>query len=216
MDILNWLRIKKENLIRPTLDSPKDLIVLGADVSFQKRGDKYQSYAMPAEDFGLAIGISPKFIDTTDGITVATPSPTTTKSKSVLIPANTVKVGDTVFIRTRCRKTGTANISIQTIHMNTADTISGAYSIANNALANTSLYSQMSRTLAIKSATITEALNITGAGGVDDDVLSINTAYNFNIDWTRDQYMIFALANINSADQSVVSYYEITVNKKIN
>lgn len=51
MDILNWLRIKKENLIRTTLDSPKDLLVFGADVSFQKRGDKYQSYAMPAEDF---------------------------------------------------------------------------------------------------------------------------------------------------------------------
>lgn len=51
MDILNWLRIKKQNLIRTTLDSPKDLVVLGADVSYQKRGDKYQSYAMPAEDF---------------------------------------------------------------------------------------------------------------------------------------------------------------------
>lgn len=51
MDILNWLRIKKQQLIRTTLDSPKDLVVLGADVSFQKRGDKYQSYAMPAEDF---------------------------------------------------------------------------------------------------------------------------------------------------------------------
>jgi len=51
MDILNWLRIKKQQLIRTTLDSPKDLVVLGADVSYQKRGDKYQSYAMPAEDF---------------------------------------------------------------------------------------------------------------------------------------------------------------------
>jgi len=51
MDILNWLHIKKQQLIRTTLDSPQDLIVLGADVSFQKRGDKYQSYAMPAEDF---------------------------------------------------------------------------------------------------------------------------------------------------------------------
>ena len=51
MDILNWLRIKKENLIRTTLDSPQDLLVLGADVSFQKRGDKYQSYAMPTKDF---------------------------------------------------------------------------------------------------------------------------------------------------------------------
>jgi hypothetical protein len=51
MDILNWLGIKKQNLIRTTLDSPKDLVILGADVSFQKRGDKYQSYAIPAEDF---------------------------------------------------------------------------------------------------------------------------------------------------------------------
>ena len=51
MDILNWLRIKKENLIRTTLDSPQDLLVFGADVSFQKRGDKYQSYAIPASDF---------------------------------------------------------------------------------------------------------------------------------------------------------------------
>ena len=51
MDILNWLHIKKQNLIRTTLDSPQDLLVLGADVSFQKRGDKYQSYAMPAKDF---------------------------------------------------------------------------------------------------------------------------------------------------------------------
>jgi hypothetical protein len=51
MDILNWLYIKKQQLIRTTLDSPQDLVVLGADASFQKRGDKYQSYAMPAEDF---------------------------------------------------------------------------------------------------------------------------------------------------------------------
>jgi hypothetical protein len=51
MDILNWLGIKKQNLIRTTLDSPQDLLVLGADVSFQKRGDKYQSYAIPAKDF---------------------------------------------------------------------------------------------------------------------------------------------------------------------
>jgi hypothetical protein len=51
MDILNWLHIKKQQLIRTTLDSPQDLVALGADVSFQKRGDKYQSYAMPAKDF---------------------------------------------------------------------------------------------------------------------------------------------------------------------
>jgi hypothetical protein len=67
MDILNWLHIKRQQLIRTTLDSPQDLVVLGADVSFQKRGDKYQSYAMPAEDFVssviTAVPFNPLFTD---------------------------------------------------------------------------------------------------------------------------------------------------------
>jgi hypothetical protein len=73
MDILNWLRIKKENLIRSTLDSPQDLLVLGADVSFQKRGDKYQSYAIPAQDFiqaGLIANTAHYELDITSTSTV--------------------------------------------------------------------------------------------------------------------------------------------------
>jgi len=125
MDILNWLHIKKQQLIRTTLDSPQDLVILGADVSFQKRGDKYQSYAIPATDFGLAVGVNPQFISTTDGTNV-TGVTTATKSASVLIPANTVKVGDTIFVRTRGRKVGTAGISAQAIYVNLSDTIGGS------------------------------------------------------------------------------------------
>lgn len=210
MDILNWLRIKKENLIKPTLDSPKDLLVLGADVSYQKRGDKYQSYAMPAENFGLAIGVNPQFISTTDG-TVVTGTTAATKSTSVLIPANTVKVGDSIFIRTRARKTGTTATALQSIYVNTSDAI-GGFNVALNAIPNTSLYSQMSRTLVVKFAAVTETLNI-NTGGVDDDATTSNAASSFPIDWTKDQYIVLGFTNTSAADQTRTGYYEITVNK---
>ena len=210
MDILNWLHIKKQQLIRTVLDSPQDLVVLGADVSFQKRGDKYQSYAMPANDFGLAIGVNPQFIRTADGTTV-TGVTIATKSASVLIPANTVKVGDTIFVRTRGRKVGTANIAVQSIYINTADAI-GGNTIALNALSATSLYSQMSRTLAVKSTTSTETLSV-NTGGVDDDATSTNAVSTFNINWAVDQYIVFGFTNTNAADATRTSYYEVTVNK---
>jgi hypothetical protein len=210
MDILNWLHIKKQNLIRTTLDSPQDLLVLGADVSFQKRGDKYQSYAMPSTDFALAIGVNPQFISTTDGANV-TGVTAATKSVSVLIPANTVKVGDTVFVRTRGRKVGTANIAAQSIYINTADAIGGNF-IAVNALGATALYSQMSRTLAVKSTTSTETLNV-NTGGVDDDATSTNAVSTFNINWAVDQYLVFGFSNTSIADATRTSYYEVTINK---
>jgi hypothetical protein len=159
----------------------------------------------------LEAGIkNPQFIRVTDG-TAVTGVTSATKSVSVLIPANTIEVGDTVFIRTRCRKTGTAAIAVQSIYINTSDAI-GGFTTALNLLGNTSLYGQMSRTLAIKSATVTETLNV-NTGGVDDDATSTNAVSNFNINWAADQYIVFGFTNSSAADSTVTSYYEITVNK---
>jgi hypothetical protein len=211
MDILNWLYLVKNKFTRTTVETPStDLILLGADVGFQKRGDKYQNYVMTVEDFGLSLGVNPRFISTTDGTNV-TGVTVVTKSASVLIPANTVKVGDTVFIRTRGRKVGTNAISAQSIYINPTDVI-GGFPITLNAIPNTSLYSQISRTLAIKSATVTETISI-NTGGVDDDATTSNAVSNWNIDWTIDQYIIFGFTNISGADATRTSYYEITVNK---
>lgn len=211
MDILNWLYLVKNKFTRTTIENPTtDLIVLGADVGFQKRGDKYQNYVMTAADFGLSLGINPQFISTTDGTNV-TGTTAATKSASVLIPANTVKVGDTVFVRTRGRKVGTANIAVQAVYVNTANAI-GGNTIALNAIGATSLYSQMSRTLAVKSTTSTETLN-TNTGGVDDDATSTNAVSTFNINWAVDQYLVFGFTNTNAADATRTSYYEVTINK---
>lgn len=51
MDILNWLFIKKQQLIKKEAnDAATDLVVLGADVPFTTRGDGYQSYGMTLAD----------------------------------------------------------------------------------------------------------------------------------------------------------------------
>jgi len=55
MDILNWLYLRKEQLIRTTANNPEtDLIAIGADVTFAKRDDKYKTYAMPIKDLSVA------------------------------------------------------------------------------------------------------------------------------------------------------------------
>lgn len=184
-----------------------------------KDGDKGSNFnyelkvlqGLEAIAVALEAGIkNPQFIRVTDG-TAVTGVTSATKSVSVLIPANTIEVGDTVFIRTRCRKTGTAAIAVQSIYINTSDAI-GGFTTALNLLGNASLYGQMSRTLAIKSATVTETLNV-NTGGVDDDATSTNAVSNFNINWAADQYIVFGFTNSSAADSTVTSYYEITVNK---
>lgn len=57
MDILNWLYLAKNKLVKTTVQDPeKDLVILGGNASFAKRGDKYQSYGMTVEDFAAAVG----------------------------------------------------------------------------------------------------------------------------------------------------------------
>lgn len=56
MDILNWLYLVKNKFTRTTIENPAtDLVVLGADVSYAKRGDKYQNYTMTAGDFSNSV-----------------------------------------------------------------------------------------------------------------------------------------------------------------
>jgi hypothetical protein len=51
MDIVNWDAIKKDLLIRNTLDSPDDLVLVAANTTYKKRGDLFQTYAVPASVF---------------------------------------------------------------------------------------------------------------------------------------------------------------------
>lgn len=47
MDIVNWDNLQKLKLIRSAVESPDDLVLLAANTSYNKRGDQFQSYAIP-------------------------------------------------------------------------------------------------------------------------------------------------------------------------
>ena len=51
MDILNWLYLRKQQLIKTEANNAStDLVALGADVPFTTRGDGYKTYAMTLAD----------------------------------------------------------------------------------------------------------------------------------------------------------------------
>ena len=56
MDILNWIYLVKSKLIKTQLQSPDDLVILGTNQGYEKRGDKYLSYGMKVSDFAQALG----------------------------------------------------------------------------------------------------------------------------------------------------------------
>jgi hypothetical protein len=78
MDILNWLYLRKEQLIKTTANNPEtDLVAIGADVTFAKRDDKYKTYAMPIKDLVAAgsvanTGSYELDLDVTNVVTVTT------------------------------------------------------------------------------------------------------------------------------------------------
>lgn len=56
MDILNWVYLLKNKLVKTIVQDPtQDLVILGNNVTFAKRGDKYQSYGMTVEDFAAYV-----------------------------------------------------------------------------------------------------------------------------------------------------------------
>jgi hypothetical protein len=60
MDILNWVYLLKNKLVKTTVQDPtQDLVILGSKVTYVKRGDKYQSYGMTVEDFAASIVPAP-------------------------------------------------------------------------------------------------------------------------------------------------------------
>jgi hypothetical protein len=55
MDILNWIYIKTQGLIKKTANNAEtDLVALGAQVPFTTRDDGYQTYAMTVKDLSVA------------------------------------------------------------------------------------------------------------------------------------------------------------------
>jgi hypothetical protein len=148
-------------------------------------------------------------IKTTDG-TAVTGTTANTLTDSILIPANTVAVGDVITFRNRVRKTGTAGLLSVRAYVNTTAVIGGA-NVAISSNANTSRFSQMVRQLAVKSSTNTESFPI--AGVYTDDAQTGTVVVSSNIDWTIDQYLVISVQNTSAADSTISSFIHVQINK---
>jgi hypothetical protein len=148
-------------------------------------------------------------IKITDG-TAVTGTTANTLTDSILIPANTVAVGDILSIRNRVRKTGTAGLLSVRAYINTSAAIGGA-NVAISSNANTSRFSQMVRQLAVKSSTNTESFPV--AGVFTDDAQTGTVVVSSNIDWTVDQYLVISVQNTSAADSTVSSFIHVQINK---
>ncbi len=152
------------------------------------------------------------FIQSSDG-TAVTGTTNTTLTSTLLIPANTVAVGDSISLKVRAVKTGTAGTSRVFTYANTSATISGATLLASGpAAAAANIYHQVSREFVITSATTTQGFP-SGTALITDDVNTSVTITNSNIDWTVDQYIVFAINNASAADSTKTTYARATVLK---
>jgi hypothetical protein len=167
-----------------------------------------------ADSNGTLITISPilSIQDVTDG-TAVTGTTSNTLTKSILIPANTVGVGDVLYIKSRARKTGTAGTLVVRMYINTSAAIGGSLIATSATNAASTVYFQYNRTAAVKSTTNTETMAGNGNINADDNVAFSSAVSANNIDWTVNQYLIIAHANSSAADSSVNSFGHIQINK---
>jgi hypothetical protein len=132
-----------------------------------------------------------------------------TISISVLISANTFAVDDVIRINHRVRATGIATTRETRIYVNTTNAIAGAVLVSTASLASTVLSANLQRFLAIKNAT-TNTEVITTTTNQLTDYNNFSTAVStLAINWTVDQYIIFAVNALNGADSIRASMYSI-------
>ena len=134
-----------------------------------------------------------------------------TKVLSQLVPANTFTTGDILQLKARLSKTGALGISTLRIYINTADslTVPAATLIGTSAFSGgTQTNFGIDKNIIIKSATITQTAPA-ASNLLADPTYAIPPLTNSNIDWTVDQYIIFAIQNANVGDSTVMSYFQI-------
>jgi hypothetical protein len=152
------------------------------------------------------------YINTNDQ-TALTGTTANTRVASQLIPANTVTAGKTIDIKARVGKTGSGNVVTLRVYANTADSIvSPAPTLLTTSTtpAPSSTFLSINRIAAVKSATNTQTAQAS-VNIINEFIGGTAGLTNSNIDWTVDQYIIFAIQNFSAADSSVFSYYQIEI-----
>lgn len=186
--------------IQSQLNAKEPTITAGTTLQYL-RGDKTWA-TLPIQNFQ----------NVTDG-TAVTGTTLGTLTKSILIPANTVGVGDVLYIKSRATKTGTAGTLVVRMYINTSAAIGGSLIATSATNAASTRYFQYSRTAVVKTTTNTETMAGNGNINADDNVAFSSAVSANNIDWTVDQYLVIVHTNSSAADSSVNSFGHIQINK---
>lgn len=133
---------------------------------------------------------------------IITGSTDISSSYELLIPANTFTVGDVVKIQGVFTKPIAGTSTSFYIYVNTSNTLSGATQLA---LFNTTTnrWIPITRTLSIESSTST-TLHTTNLSAYSDDIATNTAAVrsSVNINWSTNQYLLFAADNATLADRT--------------
>jgi hypothetical protein len=147
-------------------------------------------------------------IDTTP----VTGTTTNTKVFGQLVPANTFATGDIIQIKARLSKVGTLGLMTLRVYVNTADslTVPAATLISTTVTAtNAQVNFAIDKSAVIKSATVTQTQTATNSTLALDAQTATTALTNSNIDWTVNQYIIFAIQNVNAGDSTVMTNFQI-------
>jgi hypothetical protein len=141
-----------------------------------------------------------------DGTSVAN-TLTITPTYSQLIPANTFSAGDIIAIDYRATSPGAkTSITNHYFYVNTSNSLSGATQLALAATGAASRTIQFNRKLSVKGAT---TKHIAGTTNVFSDTGVSASMTTSTIDWTVDQYILFAIGH-TVADQTMFGdFYSI-------
>ena len=134
-----------------------------------------------------------------------------TFSSSVLVPANSIVVGNAIEFKLRGRKTGGLGIYTIRLYANTTNNLTGAVLLGVFSGGQTgAMGQQMIRTGVVKNAqTNTEFMSVL-VTNVGTDYQN-TTFQNISVDWTSDKYIIGAVQNGNATDSSYISLISMTI-----
>jgi hypothetical protein len=136
---------------------------------------------------------------------------------SFLVPANTLDVGDLLYLISRSIRTGSqSNTATMRYYINTTNSLSGATLIGTNAaIATAGRLAIFERTYAVLNQTTDTNAYVAATQALTDVTSSTVAPTTLTIDWTTDQYVIINATLLNSADNVSLIYFlgEITKQK---
>lgn len=144
---------------------------------------------------------------TVNGTQIGTGTTSAGITYSQLITGGTFATGDIIRMRFRGTKSGTTANGSLSIYVNTTNSLSGA-TLVGILTANTR-FLQMKRDLVIKNGSSASEVWVAGTTSQTDDATQANLPSSLSINWSNDQYIIFALTPTNAAESMTGSYYII-------